>query len=79
MNQNLISILAEVFDLKTSEITMDLTKESISNWDSLTQMDLVSSLEKGFNVEFEMLEMVSLTSIQEIISTLKKKGINLED
>ena len=79
MNKKLIHMLAEVFDMKISEINEGLTNEDISNWDSLTQMDLVTSIENEFEIELEMMDIVSLTSIKAIIDTLKNKGINLED
>jgi acyl carrier protein len=71
-------ILAEVFELKISEVTSNLTKEDVSNWDSLTHMDLVTSLENGFDIEFEMMEIVQLISVEKIIEILHLKGINLE-
>jgi len=76
--EKLKSLLADVFELKESEITENLTKDYVSNWDSLTQMDLVSSLEREFEVEFEMLEIVQLISIKNIIDILKLKGIEFE-
>jgi len=79
MNEKLANILTEVFDIKISEINENLTNESVSNWDSLTQMDLVTSLENEFNIQLEMLEIVSLTSIRKIIEILESKGINFEN
>lgn len=79
MNKRLKSVLAKVFDLKISEINEDLTKDDVSSWDSLTQMDLVTSIENEFNVELEMLEIVSLTSVTSIADTLINRGITLED
>jgi acyl carrier protein len=77
MNEKLQEILAEVFELKTSEITQNLTKEDLSNWDSLTQMDLVTSLENGFDIEFEIMEIVQLVSVEKIIEILYLKDIDL--
>ena len=76
--EKLKSLLADVFELKESEITENLTKDYVSNWDSLTQMDLVSSLEREFEVEFEMLEIVQLISVKKIIDILISKGIDFE-
>ena len=72
------SLLADVFELKESDITENLTKDDVSSWDSLTQMDLVSSLEREFDVEFEMLEIVQLISVKKIIDILTSKGIDFE-
>lgn len=77
MNNKLKDLLAEVFEMRSSEITIELTKDDIDGWDSLTQMDLVTSIEKEFDVELEMLEIVEMTSIEKIIEILKSKGVDI--
>ncbi len=77
MNSKIMEILAEIFEIKVSDIKIDLTKDDIDGWDSLTQMDLVTSIEKEFNVELEMLEIVEMTSIEKIIEILKNKGVDI--
>jgi acyl carrier protein len=79
MNEKLTNILIEVFDIKISEINENLTNEDVSSWDSLTQMDLVTTLENEFNIQLEMLEIVSLVSVRKIIEVLESKGINFEN
>jgi acyl carrier protein len=78
MNEKLKKVLADVFNLKENDINKDLTKDDVSSWDSLTQMDLVTSLESEFYIELEMLEIASLTSVKTIIDTLINKGVNLD-
>jgi acyl carrier protein len=77
MNNKLTELLAEIFEKKISAIKIDLTKDDIDGWDSLTQMDLVTSIEKEFDVELEMLEIVEMTSIKKIIEILKSKGVDI--
>jgi acyl carrier protein len=79
MKKILKEILTEVFDAKATEITENSTNEDISSWDSLTQMDLVTSLENEFDVQLEILEIVSLTSVKKIIETLEDKGIKFDE
>jgi acyl carrier protein len=79
MNEKLTNILIEVFDIKISEINENLINEDVSSWDSLTQMDLVTTLENEFNIQLEMLEIVSLVSVRKIIEVLESKGINFEN
>ncbi len=78
MNQRLASVLSDVFGLKSDQITVDLTKEHVSSWDSLKQMDLVVSLEKEFNIALEISDIIQMHSIQNIIDVLLSKGVNLE-
>jgi acyl carrier protein len=78
MNNKLKSVLSEVFDLKISEIDINLTKDDVSSWDSLRQMDLVTSLENEFNITLEMMEIASMDSVKSIVDALKNKGISFE-
>ncbi len=75
MNDRLKNLLATIFDMKPSEINASLTQEQIYKWDSLTHMELITSLEKEFQTEFSMEEIVEMTSITNIISLLETRGI----
>lgn len=77
MNNRLISVLADVFGLRNDQIVADLTKENLGNWDSLKQMDLVVSLEKEFNVELEITDIIQMISVKNIIEVLSNKGVEI--
>ncbi|MCP4370160.1 MAG: acyl carrier protein [Deltaproteobacteria bacterium] len=77
MNDKLKKVLQEVFDLK--EIDIHLTKEDITKWDSLAQMDLVTSLEREFDIILEIEDIVAISSIKSICEVLKSKGIKIDN
>lgn len=79
MDKKLAQTLADVFELRPSEINPEITKESMANWDSLRQMDLVVSLEREFDVSLLMEDIVKMTSVSSIIDILLSKGVPLED
>ncbi len=79
MNHRLKSLLAEVFQVRESDLHQDLVKADLDSWDSLTQMDLVVSLEKEFSISLDIPDIVRLNSISEIIQVLTEKGVNLGD
>ena len=67
MDEKIIKLLSEVFEVKESELHIDLTKGDIDNWDSLNHMNLVVALEEEFNILFsddEIVEIVSLDVIE---------------
>lgn len=78
MTDKLKEVLAIAFEMNVHEINSDLIQDDVSNWDSLKQMELVVSLEREFNMTLEMMEIVSMTSIQAIINILIDKGIDCE-
>jgi acyl carrier protein len=79
MDKKLAQTLADVFELQASEINQGLTRDSIANWDSLRQMDLVVSLERDFNVSLEMEDIIKMTSVLSIIEVLLSKGVAIEN
>ena len=76
MDKRLISVLAEVFGLKADQIVPELTKEDVGSWDSLKQMDLVTSLEREFGITLEIPDIIKLNSVANIIDVLNGKGVN---
>ncbi|MBB3315498.1 acyl carrier protein [Rhizobium sp. BK181] len=78
MNDRLVTLLADVFGLRREEIVPHLTKDDVGSWDSLKQMDLVVSLEREFNVELEIADIITMTSVEKINRVLKAKGVTIE-
>lgn len=79
MNEKLVSVLAEVFNLQPDQINPDLTKEDVGNWDSLKQLDLVMSLERVYSISLVIEDIVRLDSVAKIIEVLKMKGVDFGD
>ena len=77
MDKKLSELLAEVFGLRVSEIEPKLKQADVGTWDSLKQMDLVTSLEQEYDIALEIPDIQSMTSVEEIIAVLKNKGIVL--
>lgn len=79
MNEKLKDILAKVFNIKESEIHLELTKEDVGTWDSLKQMDLVVTLEREYSMTLEITDIVKLLSVKSIVEVLLAKGVDFED
>ena len=79
LGKKLIGVLSEVFDVKESEININLKRDDIANWDSLKQMDLVATLEDEFGITLEIQDIIKINSVQAICDVLKEKGINNGD
>lgn len=63
-------LVAEVFQIKESDITSQTNMKNIDSWDSLTHMELIVSLEDEFGIEFtadEIMEMVDVGKIEKIV------------
>lgn len=68
---SLMKLICEVFKIK--EIDENLNINNIDSWDSLTHMDLITSLEEKYNIVFTMDEIMEMRSVKKIKEIVKKK------
>jgi len=68
-------IIAKVFELDISKIKKEMTPLDIEMWDSLSQLNLISSIEKEFQIKLEIDEIFTVTKIGDIYNLLTKKGV----
>lgn len=73
----LLEILNGIFRkvLKREEITLteDTTAHDVEGWDSLTNMMLLTEIEKKFSVRFSFREIVKLKNVGDLCHTIKNK------
>ncbi len=77
MNKRLVAILAEVFDLRESDIHIGLDKAEVGSWDSLKQMDLVVTLEREYSVALDIPDILKMVSVAGIVEVLREKEVDL--
>ena len=68
-------IIAKNFELDPSQIKKEMTPADIETWDSLSQLNLISSIEKEFQIKFEIDEIFTVMKIGDIYDLLSKKGV----
>ena len=68
-------IIAKNFELDPSQIKKEMTPADIETWDSLSQLNLISSIENEFQIKFEIDEIFTVMKIGDIYSLLSKKGV----
>jgi len=71
LKDRIIVVMKEVFDLV--QIDENASQQSIEKWDSLGHLNLIVALEEEFNVSFEPEEIITMTSVQTIISTMGRR------
>ena len=68
-------IIANIFELEPSQIKKEMTPADIETWDSLSQLNLISSIEKEFQIKLEIDEIFTVMKIGDIYEILSKKGV----
>lgn len=68
------TLMAEVFEVPSAEITPDLTFGDLPQWDSLGHMDLMMRLEETFGIEMDTDLIAELVSFPAICQHLETNG-----
>lgn len=58
--------------LRSGEYRPDLRIGDVEQWDSVAHLDLMSEIEREFDVRFDLDEMATLTSLPELLKRLEQ-------
>jgi acyl carrier protein len=71
-------LLIDFFNLPSDVKPEDLTQKKIPAWDSLASVQLIAELQGAFDIDFDLEEIESLRSYDNISTALRKKGISVD-
>ncbi|MCR5643613.1 MAG: acyl carrier protein [Prevotella sp.] len=66
-------VFREELELDDLELTDETTADDVEEWDSLSHVQLVVSLEKAFGIKFTSREILSWENIGDLIDCIGKK------
>lgn len=66
-------IFRDIFDDSTLVLTRDSSAASIEDWDSLAHVNLVTTIEKKYKVQFGLGELRDLKNVGDMVDLLQKK------
>ena len=69
----LTPIFRTAFNDDTIELDVDMTTDDFDNWDSVTQMIIVSMIEKEFGIVFKLREVGMLDSVEAFVDGIEEK------
>ncbi|MDQ2773928.1 MAG: acyl carrier protein [Acidobacteriota bacterium] len=72
--QKLTGIFRKVFDDESIVVRPDLTADDVDEWDSLSHIRLVLTVEKAFNIKFSASEIGRLKNVGEFADLIKSKS-----
>lgn len=71
--KKLQTIFADVFDDDDIQIDESTNAESIEEWDSLTNINILAAIQDEFSVSFDIDEIVSMKNVGEMIDAILRK------
>ena len=69
----LTPIFRTAFNDDTIELDEDMTTDDFDNWDSVTQMIIVSMIEKELDIVFKLREVGMLDSVEAFVDGIEEK------
>jgi acyl carrier protein len=73
MEKRFKEILATVLETTPDSIDESMSSDTVQEWDSLRQMNLIVALEEEFSIRFEEEESLLLNSYAALLQTVEKK------
>ena len=68
--EKVADILRDVLDVPELPVTEDMTMEDVEDWDSVSQMTIMSALESEFKIELSLDKIVAMTSVRSIVDAV---------
>ena len=76
--QKLKSIFAEALEIDESQVTGELTYNSIAEWDSVAHMALVAEIDDQFDIMLDTDDVLDMSSFAKAKEILAKYDITFE-
>ena len=66
--------IAQVLAIQGRELSMDDTRNTVAEWDSLGDLLLLSTLEEDLSIVVSADDIAAITSVAEIVALIEKKN-----
>jgi acyl carrier protein len=71
------AVFISVFNVTEAMLNDDFDSNSVENWDSITQLSLVTSMEDEFDIMFDLEDILGFKSYKEGKEIIAKYGVTL--
>jgi acyl carrier protein len=79
LHHQLVSILADVFQVELPASLEDVTQDELEEWDSFNHLRLVSDLEEIFQMTIDDEDIPDMTSLKRVEALLQRHGATSVD
>ena len=71
--ETLTSIFRMVFDDDTLELRPELTANDVDGWDSLSHVNLITTVEATFKIRFSQKELLKQRNVGDLLTDIERK------
>jgi acyl carrier protein len=72
--EKLTTIFRVVFDNDDINLRPEMTANDVDGWDSLSHVNLIMAVEKGFGIRFSRKEIMSFKDVSELLRCIDGKS-----
>lgn len=73
LKREIKQLMAAIFEVPEDSVSEDSSPDTIENWDSVSQLNLVAAVESQFGIELTADDAVDMISFSLIFEILKEK------
>ncbi len=73
MEDKIRVIMADIFEMKVSDLPASFTQSDIENWTSLRHLSLIVELESACSISFEPAEINEMVSFEKVLQVTSQK------
>ena len=73
MEEKTLEIMSKTFNIDISLISEKTSKKDLTEWDSMSHLNLIVDIEDEFKIAFENDEIISVIDFNSLINILKNK------
>lgn len=71
--ERLNRIFCEVFDDDDIKISLEMTANDVDGWDSLSHVNLITTIEARFNIRFNQKELLKQRNVGDLLADIGHK------
>ena len=75
--EKLKNIFATTLEIPVDSVGSGMSKDNTPTWDSLSEIMIVTEIEKAFQIKFSYDEAQSIKTFEDVVTLLSSKGIDL--
>jgi acyl carrier protein len=74
IHEKLTGIFRDIFEDDQLQLADETTAEDVEGWDSLTHVNLLVAVEKGFGIRMSTREIKSMRNVGDFINLIQQKS-----
>lgn len=71
MEKKVYEVISKVMKVPIEKLSIESSPDTLEEWDSLSHINLIMSLEDEFNIQFSEEQIIEMLNVELIILTIK--------